>query len=199
MAKLIIFDIGGVLVDFTEEMYIKYICDKLGLNKREFGRAMLSMLEREESGKFKNNEMLKILSRRFGVSVPSLEWAQSLRKLAKLNMNVIRLANRLNRNHTVVLLSNISRTRYLHNRDMDFYKVIRHKRIFASCFIKMAKPDPRIYRYVLRKMHTKPQDAIFIDNMIENVRGARKVGIRSIQYTSYPKLVRDLKKEGIRW
>ena len=42
-------------------------------------------------------------------------------------------------------------------------------------------------------MGMKPEEAIFIDNMKENVVGARKVGIKSILFIGYKPLVRDLK------
>jgi HAD superfamily hydrolase (TIGR01509 family) len=62
----------------------------------------------------------------------------------------------------------------------------------------MAKPDPRIYRYVLKKMDIKPSEAIFVDNLKRNTNGAEKVGIKSIQFINYRKLVKDLKKLKIR-
>jgi HAD superfamily hydrolase (TIGR01509 family) len=62
----------------------------------------------------------------------------------------------------------------------------------------MAKPDPRIYRYVLEKMGVMPNEAIFVDNLKRNTNGAEKVGIKSIQFINYRKLVKDLKKLKIR-
>lgn len=50
--------------------------------------------------------------------------------------------------------------------------------IVVSCDIHMIKPDVRIYQYLLDKYHLKPEKSFFIDDMPENVAGAKKAGIR---------------------
>ena len=63
----------------------------------------------------------------------------------------------------------------------------------------MAKPDPKIYLYVLKKMCFDPNEAIFIDNLKRNTSGAKKVGIKGIQFTGYESLLKRLKNLGIEW
>jgi FMN phosphatase YigB (HAD superfamily) len=48
-------------------------------------------------------------------------------------------------------------------------------------------------------MGAKPSEAIFIDDLKRNVIGARKVGIKSIQFIGYEDLVKHLKVLGIKW
>ena len=74
---------------------------------------------------------------------------------------------------------------------------MRHDRIFASCYLGIAKPNHKIYRYVLDKMGFAPEEAIFIDDRQVNIDGASAVGIRSIRFTGYARLVRELKNEEI--
>ena len=52
---------------------------------------------------------------------------------------------------------------------------------------------------MLEKERVEAEDAVFVDNLLVNVRGARKVGMKGIQFVGYRKLVRDLKKMGVRW
>lgn len=199
MTKLIIFDIGGVIEDFTEEQYIGYICKKLKLDRDKFGRELIAMLPAVESSRITTSEMLERLGRRFGVGAKRLEWAKSLGRLAKIDDKVADLVNKLNRRYRLVLLTNVSKSRYMENVRIGFFKRVRCGKVYASCYLKMIKPGARIYRYVLSREGVAAKDAIFVDNLFANVRGAEKVGIKGIQFTSYEKLVKDLKRLGIRW
>jgi putative hydrolase of the HAD superfamily len=199
MTKLIIFDIGGVIEDFAEQDYINYICAKLNLNKKEFGDELLRMLPSAEEGRISTREMLDRVALGFGVSAGRLEWSGSISKLARIDKNVASLVNRLGGKYRVVLLTNVSKSRYIENVRMGFFKRVKVARTYASCYLGMSKPMPQIYRYVLEKEHVKPQDAVFVDNLRINVEGARRVGINGVYFTSYRRLVNDLKKLGIRW
>ena len=199
MVKLIIFDIGGVIEDFAEEQYIRYICGKLGIDKKEFGDELLRMLPSAEEGRISTREMLERVSLLFGLGFRKLEWAGSLRRLARINPRMARLVNRLNARYRVVLLTNVSKSRYMENVNMGFFRKVRCGRVYASCYLGMSKPWPQIYKYVLIKEKVKPEEAIFIDNLPVNVWGAKRVGIKGIRFVGYKKLARDLKKLGIRW
>jgi putative hydrolase of the HAD superfamily len=199
MAKLIIFDIGGVIEDFAEEQYIEYICRKLHLNREEFGDELLRVIPSAEEGRISTREMLEKVAILFGVSFRKLEWAASMRKLAKVDSSVVRLVNALHRRYRVVLLTNVSKSRYMENVRMGFFRKVKCDRVYASCYIRMSKPDQRIYRYVLEKERVRPEEALFIDNLPVNVEGARRVGMKGIVFVGYRKLAKDLRRMGIRW
>ena len=197
MIKLIIFDIGGVLEDFKESMYSEYICKKLNLDGKKFQKSLEKRLTLAESGKITCKRMLLDLASEFGVGVKRLEWSSSLGRLARRNNNVIRLLNRLSRNYRIVLLTNISRSRYSSTLGAKLLDGVRRERVFASCYLKMAKPDARIYRYVLKHTGVAAAEAVFIDDRIENVKGAERVGIAALRFTGYDKLVSDLNRLGV--
>ena len=44
------------------------------------------------------------------------------------------------------------------------------------------KPDPQIYIIALDRLNVKPNEAIFVDDFIENIEGARKLGINAIHF-----------------
>ena len=49
--------------------------------------------------------------------------------------------------------------------------------IVVSSKVKMQKPEPGIYLYLLEKYSLDPKECIFIDDVIGNVKGAKAVGI----------------------
>ena len=61
-----------------------------------------------------------------------------------------------------------------------------------SAEIGVAKPDPDIYKHLLGLMSMEPRNAIFIDDMAENVEAARKLGIKGIQFRNREQVLKEL-------
>ena len=53
-----------------------------------------------------------------------------------------------------------------------------------SAEVGLVKPDARIYRLTLEKLGVKPEEAVFVDDFIENVEGAQAVGMKAIHFKS---------------
>lgn len=196
MIKLLIFDVGGVIDTFDESLYIAYISKKLDIDPKKFRSVLIPLLDRMEVGRLELDEMEEALSKKFKLNKAQLEWENAFTTLNSVNRDVVSLIGRLSKNYKIAILTNVSRSRHLMKMSRYLEKV-KYDEIFASCYLKMKKPHANIYRFVLKKMEAKPNEAIFIDNLLRNVRGARKVGITSIQFTGYKNLVRDLKKFGV--
>jgi putative hydrolase of the HAD superfamily len=75
-------------------------------------------------------------------------------------------------------------------------------RFFDACVVSFEmgsmKPDPEIYREALRRVDSRPESAVFIDDIGENVAGAEQIGIRGILFTPQTDLETELRKAGIR-
>ncbi len=196
MIKLIIFDVGGVLDTFYESQYISYIAKKTGIDPIKFRAALIPKLDLMEIGKMKLPELKRALAKQFKVSISALEWDKAFTKLNKVNNDVVNLANRLSKNYKIVLLTNVSRSRHLMKMH-SYLKKVKYDHIYASCYIKMRKPDRNIYEFVLEKTKAKPDETIFIDDLKRNTEGAKRVGIHAIHFVGYKDLVKRLKKFGI--
>jgi putative hydrolase of the HAD superfamily len=58
--------------------------------------------------------------------------------------------------------------------------------------LRMAKPDPAIYRYALEKLGTRPEETLFIDDREVNVEAALALGMKALVFTTVEKLRADL-------
>ncbi len=54
------------------------------------------------------------------------------------------------------------------------------------------KPDPRIFRIALQRAGVRPAEAVFVDDFVANVEGARQVGMIAIHFQSTAQTVRAL-------
>jgi len=61
----------------------------------------------------------------------------------------------------------------------------------------MAKPEPAIYRLLLERLGTAPEETLFLDDKIENIEGARQLGIRGLQFSTVNELRQDLISGGM--
>jgi len=48
----------------------------------------------------------------------------------------------------------------------------------------MMKPDPRIYHLALDGLGVTPEEAVFVDDFIENIEAARRLGMQTIHFQS---------------
>lgn len=199
MINAIIFDFGGVLIDFREEYYYKYLSKKYNINYNLLKKTFNALLSKMELGDMKLDELLIIISKKFNITKNQIEWSSSFKKMAKRNNKMINLVKKLRKNYKIYLLSNISKTRYLEGLK-DFLKEDSHifNEKFASCYIHLRKPDKKIYKYVLEKIKLNAKETIFIDDRIENITSANSVGMHGIKFTDYNTLILKLKKEGIK-
>lgn len=55
------------------------------------------------------------------------------------------------------------------------------------------KPDPRIYQLALDGLDVEAGEAVFVDDFIDNIEGARKLGIHGIHFKSPDQTLTELK------
>lgn len=64
--------------------------------------------------------------------------------------------------------------------------------IVTSYQEKIAKPDLEIYQRTLAKLEVKANEAVFIDDMQENVTAAKQLGMVGISYSGFEELEQKL-------
>ena len=80
-------------------------------------------------------------------------------------------------------------------REDAFFR--RFRDIVVSGEEKLLKPDPAIYYLALDRFGLKPADALFVDDRLVNVEGARAVGMEAHLFTDADNLRARLETEGL--
>ena len=196
MYKSIIFDIGGVLVDFAPKAYL---VDRLCNAEMEekvydltFGSEEWQLLDAGKLSRYDGNQRMLERARAEGCAFEVQgvldDWMHILRPRRRMQELVQKLKSH---GYCVYYLSNIPEDvlDLLMERDM--------KGLFdggiASCEVHINKPDPRIYKALLDKYHLKARESVFIDDRLDNVQAAFRLGFVGIQMKdSVGTLVRSL-------
>ena len=58
--------------------------------------------------------------------------------------------------------------------------------------LRVAKPNPAIYRYALERLGTRPGETLFVDDKPENVDVAAALGMKALVFSTVEKLRSDL-------
>jgi 2-haloacid dehalogenase len=58
----------------------------------------------------------------------------------------------------------------------------------------VVKPDPRIFGIAIRRFRLNPPNAVFVDDLAENVAAARACGLTALHFTGAPRLRAELRE-----
>jgi putative hydrolase of the HAD superfamily len=104
---------------------------------------------------------------------------------------VIEIVKKLKRKgYLVPLLSDTIPSHDSVNRSRGVYD--QFSPLFLSFQVKLSKPDPEIFKHVLRQIRYKAEECAFVDDLPLNIEGARKVGIHGIVFQGSADLIQKL-------
>jgi len=95
------------------------------------------------------------------------------------------------------ILSNTNSIHWEFIRQQYAHVLDRFDHALASHELRMEKPDPAIYEWVIRHSGYAPQEHLFIDDIPGNVEGARAVGMDAILHTDSESLWREFVTRGL--
>jgi len=193
-----VFDFGGVVIKWRNNHPIyDYIADRYGVPRLELRAVLEAALPDLESNQVGVSEMLEGSLARFGKTLragddPNELWAWPFARLAKLRVGTVEVVKSLRRRgYRAFLFSNTS---FPH---AQFVRKVGWDRFFddfvGSCELGCVKPAPEAFEAALQRFGVSPGNAAYIDDREENVRGAKRYGIRwALRFTSVARLREDI-------
>jgi putative hydrolase of the HAD superfamily len=188
---------GGVIIKWDDRWIIRGFAKKYNVSQASVEKYFYLLVLKTYTGKLSELNFLRKIASCTGIKAGPKEmqglWKTAFRKKSNLDKNVFNLIKTLHKNgYKIAVLSNTS-GKY---RAQTYAKRMRKYMRLAvmSCDVKMKKPEKRIFIYTMKKLRASPGECVFIDDKKENVAGARKVGMHTIQFRNAAQLRRDLKK-----
>jgi putative hydrolase of the HAD superfamily len=112
-----------------------------------------------------------------GVSGALDEWEANV---GLVDTDMVQVLRAVRPQATVALLSN-GTTRL--RRDLHVLDLLDELDVvFNTAELGIAKPDPAVFRLVCAQLDVDPAEAVFVDDLAENVDGARAAGLRGHQH-----------------
>ncbi len=183
--KNTVFDLGAVLLEwnpediahrFAEDESTKQLLLEYVFHHQDWKRLDL--------GEIDANQAVQSFAKNSGLPLPLMESLMAFIKsyLTAKSESVELLKELQQRGHRVFCLSNICRELYDHVTGQNpFFELFEDAIVSAD--IKLAKPDPRIFEYMLTRFNIRPEETLFIDDMPANIESANQLGIQGIRFT----------------
>ncbi len=199
----LIFDFGNVVAFFDYNRAGAVLGQPLGLTGEEFmeharSRGFTPLLARFESGKMTAEEFGAELCSLVGLDMAHGDFAAAFADIFTLNEPVAALLPELRREgYALVLGSNTNALHAGHFRS-QFEQALSHlDAMVLSHEVGAIKPSRDFYLACARAAKTDPADCVFIDDLPENVDGARRAGLQALLFRDIDELRRDLRGLGI--
>lgn len=201
MIKNIIFDFGGVVMDWNPRYYFKEY-----FNDDERMEYFLKNVAEDEWNA--EQDRGRSLSEGTEIQVAKFpEWEKELRAYydnwtAMLKSDIpenVEVLRRLEHSdYELFGLTNWSAETFPYALDnYDFFKIFKG-RIVVSGTEKLIKPDPKIWHVLLDRYHIKAEESVFIDDNPANIEVAKKLGFITIHLAPGISLAAELEKLGIK-
>lgn len=198
--ETIIFDLGGVLIDWNPRYVYRTIFD----TEEEVEKFLAEVCtfewnEQQDAGRT-IAEANQILIDKFPAYQSEIEayydrWTEMLGGAIEATVSILEEIKEAQK-HRLYALTNWSAETF--PEALRRYGFLQHfKEILVSGREKIKKPDPKIYELALSRFSIDRKTAIFIDDSPKNVKGAESVGLKAIQFQSPEQLRRDLKVLGV--
>ena len=196
--KVILFDLGGVLVDLTGvPIMLKWT--KHRYDEETLWEAWLNSpaVRSFEKGYSSAEQFADALIREMDLPVGKTEFIRRFREWPKgLFPGVSSLMKSLKNKYILACLSN---SNVLHwsilMQDMGLEKMFQYH--FASHLIHKLKPDRESFEYVLRQIDCKASSVLFLDDNEMNVKSAKEIGMLAFRVTSPREIEHALGEAGV--
>ncbi len=198
--KAVIFDSGGVYFNKGMWVAMETLSQKYNIPFQKIRETLLLKYYNDLfSGKVNSKEYWEECMQELGFTESVSELNDLMINSFKINEGMDTLVKELRaKGYKTILLS---------DQILEFWKRLDKKfnlsKSFDLCIISaeigLAKPDPAIYKFVLKKIEFSPKECIFIDDREDNLESAERIGINTILYENTDKLKEDLKQLSIKW
>ena len=195
--KALIFDIGGVIIFYDNMIAARKISKLINVPVKK----IFNILDNPKS-KFTNSYEFgslpsvywSIMAKELGVKrISTKKFAKSWTSIFWPNKELIFLVKKLKKNYKVGLISNMGKLheKYLSQKYKlrDFFPV----RVF-SYKVKSRKPSSKIFRVILKKLKAKPEEVIFVDDRNENIKPAKKLGMKTVLFKNNKQTIKEIEK-----
>lgn len=185
--KTIIFDLGRVLVHYSHSATLEGLAAVSSLSADDLGRltdgSFGDRLGRGEMGakdlhRFMMNEantvddfqaFIKGYTAGISRNEEALAYALSLTERTGVQVGII---SNTNEAHAIWLHASLPELK-------------RFANVILSNEVGLIKPDARIYQHALNALQVDPADTLFIDDLAENIEGAKAMGMAGIVHTDW--------------
>ncbi|MBX3048713.1 MAG: HAD family phosphatase [Anaerolineales bacterium] len=194
--QAVIWDFGGVLVRTADHTERERLAQKLGISRQELETRIFDgdNRRRAQFGEVDGDAYLQEVAAEFGVPVEGLTAA--FFGADTLDETLMAYIRGLRPRYKTGLLSNaMNNLRALLVTRYPVYDAFDE--VIISAEVGLMKPDIAIYSLAVARLSVQSQRAVFVDDFLPNVEGARQAGLQGIHFQSREQTLAELAALGV--
>jgi len=199
----LIFDFGNVVAHFDYGKAASKLGARLGLSGEELLERLRplgfsDLLKSYESGQITAEAFSNGVSRLIGLEITHDEFVAAWADIFTANESIAPLfAFFKARGYTLILGSNTNDLHAVQFRRQFAETLAYFDRLVLSYEVGHIKPSKSFYMACASAAESDPADCVFIDDLAENVEGARAAGLVGVLYETTEGLLKDLRAIGV--
>jgi len=212
VVKAVVFDIGGVLIEESGALARDIVAEKHGFDSGDFKDYAKKNLSRSHKGELEAEDFFKGLVDELGLDVSSSvlveDWLAAREESSKIN-DVVKEAvdalagvpsdeGKLKGNYLLGVLSDSTCLNERCSARKNCYGPFDFK--ILSNEVGSQKPEKKMYGILAKELEgrdVKLEEAVFIDDELENLVPAKELGIKTILFEDAGQMIEDLKLLGV--
>jgi len=196
MIQIIIFDLGNVLIHVDPRKTLPYFMKKLKKIPEEVIYKYLyesSLLRDYEKGYMDDRAFINGVRDQLQVRFSDRFFRKCWNGILSPIQPVMDLIPVLCQQYQLMALSN-SNKMHIDFCMKQFPVLSRFHDMILSYGVGFCKPEPEMFQIALERSKCPAEQVLFIDDLSENVAGAKKTGMQAVQFKGYHNLIQTLAK-----
>lgn len=204
--KAVIFDLGGVIVKWSNDTAYAYIAERYGLDFELVKKRLEERIPLVQTGELDENAWMAGMFRSLGMEPPAgyeTLWGKTFKE-SERDVDTLDVIRRLRRDgYKLGMLSNNEPSHAAVDRERGttamFDVAVFSYETGMRKFDGLKSPaGGNIYRLTADKLGVSPSECVYVDDNSNCVKGAEASGMHGVLFTEGRHLADDLKSRGVR-
>lgn len=195
LVKAVVFDMGGVFVQTKDKNPRTRLAKRFGLSYE----ALSQLVFQSESAQLATVGVIDecvhwdFIAKHFDLNDDEIiKFWEDFWGGDQLDQELFEYTKTLKADYALGLLSNAwDGARDLLTRRFGFLDIFDVSVFSAE--VRMAKPDPQFYQWMLDELQVGAGETVFVDDFIENIQAAQKLGFLTVHFTQTAQAIEEIK------
>ena len=188
----VLFDLGNVFIRIDPSNSIRIFEKLSGQSYAHLEQyfSSSSAFHRYERGEITNREFYESSRQDLNLDISIGQFKALWQNIFSLDHSMVAFLQIIRIQYVCAILSNTNPWHMEYcERHYPFLSLFEYH--FYSHLLGTVKPEKRIFEIVLNRLKTLPENICFIDDQLDNVEAAEKLGFQIIHYRNYEQLIEE--------
>ena len=193
--KAVVFDMGGVFVQTKDKNPRTRLAQRFGLSYDELSQLVFKSETAQLAtvGAIDESAHWDFIAKHFDLNETEMvKFWENFWGGDQLDQELFKFSKTLKSDYALGLLSNAwNGARDYLTRKFGFLDIFDISVFSAE--VKLAKPEPEIYQWMLDALQVDAGETIFVDDFIENIQAAQALGFKTVHFTQTSQAIEEIK------